>query len=803
MGPATQASFFLITGIAVDTNGNVYITDTLFGTIRMVAPGGQIRLVAGNGTYGGNGDGGPAATAQLATPTGVAVDSTNAVYIADTDNHRIRKVNSTTNNIGTIAGASHFFGDGGQAVSAIMHSPTGVLLDRSGSITISDTGNHRIRRIGTAGVITTIAGTGERGNTGDGGPAISAKLGNPTYMAQDASGNIYFADKGNNKVRKISSSGMIGVFAGAGGDSGFAGDGGQATAAQFASIDGIAADAQGNVFIADGRNNRVRKVNSSGVISTIAGSSSSGFSGDGGLATGAKLNYPSTIALGPDGSLYIADYYNNRIRKVSSAGLMSTFAGTGVDGYTGDGGQASRAAMGSPDALAFDSAGNLFFTQQLDSVIRMITPAGVISTIAGTGNDGFSGDGGPATAAGLNYPTTMSANNATGEIYVADNGNHRIRKLTLNTPSKLEMLSGDGQTGIAGNPLPNLLTVKLTGRASVAVPGVVVIFTVTSGSATFAGTTPASNTIASATDSAGLAAAGLNLGNGTGTITVIATVGTMPAVKFTITSSGASNPDTPVVPAGGIAGAGGSVPAMKSIAPNGLITIYGSNLASPGTARSVASSDYANGKLPTKLAGICVQVGALLAPVFQVYPTQLTVQVPGVAIGSDVSITVLRNCGDASEAKSAPQTVSVKAAAPEFFYFKLSADGKNPIAAQNAVTGDRIGAVDLIPGVPFVPAKPNDYLTLYGTGFGLTTPSFEAGQVPDGVASTVGKAHVTFGGQTLPDAAVLYAGVTPGSPGLYQLNMQVPADTLDGDYAITLSIAGNSSPAGGYITVKK
>jgi uncharacterized protein (TIGR03437 family) len=198
-----------------------------------------------------------------------------------------------------------------------------------------------------------------------------------------------------------------------------------------------------------------------------------------------------------------------------------------------------------------------------------------------------------------------------------------------------------------------------------------------------------------------------------------------------------------------------------------------------------------------------VQVGTLLAALFQVYPTQLTVQVPAVAAGSDVPITVLRNCGEASEAKSVPQTASVKAAAPEFFYFKLSADGKNPIAAANAVTGDRIGAVDLIPGVSFVPAKPNDYLTLYGTGFGLTNPAFDAGQVPDAVASTVGKVQVTFGGQSLPDSAVLYAGVTPGSPGLYQLNIQVPADTADGDYAIVLSIAGNPSPVGGYITVKK
>ena len=195
-------------------------------------------------------------------------------------------------------------------------------------------------------------------------------------------------------------------------------------------------------------------------------------------------------------------------------------------------------------------------------------------------------------------------------------------------------------------------------------------------------------------------------------------------------------------------------------------------------------------------------MGTQLAPVFQVYPTQITVQVPAVTAGTNVPVTVVRNCGDANETRSEPITVSVRAATPEFFYFKLSGNGKNPIAAANAVTGSRTGAEDLIPGVPFTPAKSGDYLTLYGTGFGQTAPSFADGQPPPGIGSSTGKAVVQFGGTTLPDNAVLYAGVTPGSPGLYQLNIQVPADLPDGDYAVSISIGGNTSPSGGYITVK-
>jgi len=794
-GPATQASFFIITGMAVDGSGNVYITDTFFGTVRMVNPAGIIRLIAGNGTYGANGDGGPGPTAQLATPTGVAIDASNNVYIADTDNHRIRKITATTNNISTIAGASHFAGDGGLATSAIMHNPTGILVDASGNILVSDTNNHRIRKITPAGIISTIAGTGERGKTGDSGPAVSATMRYPTYMAQDSAGNVYFADSGNLKVRKISTAGIISIFAGTGGQ-GFAGDGGPAPSAQLASIDGLAVDQQGNVYISDGQNNRIRKVNAAGNISTIAGTNAAGFSGDGGLATAAKLSYPGTIVFGSDGSLYVADRLNNRIRRITAAGLISTFAGTGVDDYKGDGGPANAAAMGFPDALGFDSQGNLFFAQQLYGVVRMISPGGTISTVAGNMKDGYSGDGGPATAAAVSFPTTIIASSVAGEVLVDDSGNHRIRKLAINTPSRLDIVSGDAQTGTAGRPLANLLTVKLTGRASVAVAGVSVAFAVTAGSATFDGTSQAASTITTTTDLTGLAAVGLVLGNAAGTVSVTATVAGLPAVKFTLTSNAAPNSDTPVIPSGGIAGAGGSVPAVKTISPNGLITIYGSNLAPAGAARSVGSADYVGGRVPTKLAGVCVQIGALLAPVFQVYPSQITVQVPAVTPGTDVAITVLRNCGDPTETKSVAQTVTVKAAAPEFFYFGLTADGKNPIAATNAVSGVSIGAA-------FTPAKPGDYLTLYGTGFGVTSPAFEAGQVPDGIGAAAGKVVVTFGGQTLPDAAVLYAGVTPGSPGLYQLNIQVPGDTVDGDYPVTISVGGNPSPAGGYITVKK
>src|SRR5712691_1466420 len=262
----------------------------------------------------------------------------------------------------TIAGTgvAGFSGDGGQATSTQLNYPLGVNDDTQGNVFVADTSNNRVRKI-SGGIITTIAGTGTAGFAGDGGQATSAQVNVPGGVAVDAQGNVYIADENNQRVRKISTAGIITTVAG-NGVAGYLGDGGQATSAELNFPHGVAVDAQGNVFIVDTSNNRVRVVNTAGIITTVAGNGTAGFSGDGGQATSAELNFPRQVAVDAQGNLYIADTFNHRVRKVS-AGVITTFAGTGVAGFSGDGGAATSAQLNFPRGVALDATGNLYISE--------------------------------------------------------------------------------------------------------------------------------------------------------------------------------------------------------------------------------------------------------------------------------------------------------------------------------------------------------------------------------------------------------------------------------------------------------
>jgi uncharacterized protein (TIGR03437 family) len=303
-GPATSAQLNSRWGVAVDSAGNLYIADTNNNRIRKVS-GGIITTVAGNGTPGFSGDSGPATSIQLSAPSGVAVDSAGNLYIADTNNNRIRKVSGGI--ITTVAGNGTlgFSGDGGPATSAQLKEPYGVTVDSAGNLYIAEPYDNRIRKI-SGGIITTLAGNGTSGFSGDGGPATSAQLAFPVGIAVDTAGNLYIADGGF--VRKVSG-GIITTVAGGGIE---LGDGGPATRAKLGAS-GVAMDTAGNLYIADQGNERIRKV-SGGIITTIAGKGTLGFSGDGGPATSAQLNVPVTVAMDTAGNVYIADYRNNRVR---------------------------------------------------------------------------------------------------------------------------------------------------------------------------------------------------------------------------------------------------------------------------------------------------------------------------------------------------------------------------------------------------------------------------------------------------------------------------------------------------------
>ena len=331
--------------------------------------------------------------------------------------------------INTVAGTGEkgFSGDGGSATKAQLDSPWDVAMDAEGNIYIADQGNNRIRKVDTSGVINTVAGTGERGFSGDGGLATEAQLDSPWDVAMDAEGNIYIADQGNNRIRKVDTSGVINTVAGTG-EWGFSGDGGLATEAQLNSPTGVAVDAEGNIYITDYGNNRIRKVDTSGVINTVAGTGEWGFNGDGGLATEAQFNRLYRVAVDAEGNIYITDYGNNRIRKVDTSGVINTVAGSGERGFSGDGGPATEAQIDSPKGVSVDASGNIYIADQGNNRIRKVYSSGIITTVAGSG-EGGSGDGSPATEALLYYPWNVTVD-AEGNIYIADTSDNRIRKVS-------------------------------------------------------------------------------------------------------------------------------------------------------------------------------------------------------------------------------------------------------------------------------------------------------------------------------------------------------------------------------------
>ena len=565
-GAATSAELHQPTGVTMDSAGNLYIADFYNQVIRKVAAAtGTISTVAGNGTAGYGGDGASATSAALNQPYGVAVDSAGNLYIADFGNERVRKVDAATGTITTVAGnGSQGVGPyGGPATSAALYGPSGVAVDAVGNLYIAEALNNVIVKVAaTTGTITLVAGNGSRGYSGDGGAATSAELNEPFSLSVDSTGNLFIVDTYNQRIRKVAAgTGTITTVAGSG-TSGYSGDNGPATNAELNYPDGATVDIAGNLFIADSNNQVIRMVAAAnGTITTVAGNGTQGYSGDGGAATGAELSDPFAVAIDSVGNLYIADALNERIRNVAVAtgstlfpatpvgstspqqnlllqlnaaqtitgittgkaqggqqeyaigaitgctvdgattnasgtictvplafqpayagqrggslqvvagtgtfsfglegvgtapqvaftpGIITTVAGNGMQGYSGDGGPATSAELHGPGVVAVDSAGNQFVAELNNNRIRKVAAAtGTITTVAGNGMAAYSGDGGPATSAELNYPSGVDVDSA-GNLYIADTSNNRIRKVDVNTGT-ITTVAGNGSQGYAGD----------------------------------------------------------------------------------------------------------------------------------------------------------------------------------------------------------------------------------------------------------------------------------------------------------------------------------------------------------------
>jgi uncharacterized protein (TIGR03437 family) len=437
-------------GIAADSSGNLYFISS--NCVFKLDKSGIVTRVAGNSRQGYSGDGGPALVAEFQFASGLAADAAGNLYVADTGNYRVRKI-STAGIVSTVAGSGvqGFSGDGGAATNAQLGGVTNVAADSQGNLFLVD--GSRIRKISASGIISTVAGNGSSGFSGDGGPAIGAQLNSPSAVAADGADNLYISDDANLRVRRVSADGIIATIAGTG-MWGISGDGGPATMAQLTGASGLALDKAGNLYVASSARfsddfigiddcSCVRKVSPAGIITTVP------ISG--------VLIESTWLTIDSGGNLFVASY--STIYEVASGGAVTTAVGNGgtlyasgggtAVGFSGDGHPASTAQFYWPVGVTVDSAGNTYVADTFNNRVRVISPAGIITTVAGNGAQGFAGDGGPAANAQVYLPTAVAVDSK-GNIFIADHGNGRIRKVSA-VGNVITTVAGNGASIPAGN----------------------------------------------------------------------------------------------------------------------------------------------------------------------------------------------------------------------------------------------------------------------------------------------------------------------------------------------------------------
>jgi len=738
-GSALLATLNGPSGLAMDSAGSVFVADQNGNRIRKIANG-IITTVAGSGPPGFFGDGSIPLNAQFAYPFGLAFDPAGRLYICDPQNHRVRRIDFSTPVIITVAGGAGALGDNGAARDALLFTPAGAVLDGAGNFYFADSDHHRIRKITPAGVISTVAGNGTGGFSGDGGDARNAQLRNPQGLALDAAGNLVIADTNNNRIRRVNASGTIQTIAGSGVRS-FSGDGGAAVLAGLNRPIGIAFDFQSGFYIADTDNNRIRRVNATGQISTFAGTNTPEVLGDNGLATSAGLSSPFAVAVDNAGNVYIADSFHNRVRKVAVTGIITTVAGNA----------AVLPSLDLPTALALDPAGNLYIADAFNGQVRQVSPAGVAVTLAGSGGLGFDGDGYSALLAQIAFPSGIAIDK-NGAIYIADLDNHRIRK---STPVAV---------------LPDFLF-------SVSAPAGGLKFSLTS-IGDFAGTVA----LGAQSGSNLLAFNPVTLAAGS-TVTVPVPPFIFPAsFSETIFTADAGTlhhrvladlapPSGPVVL--GIANAASY--AAGPVAPGEIVTIYGTGM---GDAALTAGGLTPAGQIATSAAGTSVTFDGKLAPLLYASAGQLSVIVP-YGISGTTQVQVAYN-----GTGSAPFTMPVGEASPALFTINSAGYGQAAVLNQDGSANSQNN-----------PAAPGSIVVLFGTGEGATDPMGTDGQF----AATVYPKPLAFVAVTVgvQGAEVLYAGAAPGQvAGLFQLNVRIPPTSPFGAVPVVVTVGSVSSPRG-------
>ena len=803
-GPAVQAQIGTIQGVAADRAGNLYISDTDNHRVRKVNAAGIITTVAGTGAAGVNGDGGPAVSAALNLPYGLAADAAGNLYIADLGNNRVRRV-SPDGVISTYAGGGTASDDGGPAIAAALHTPRNLAIDAVGNLYVSEFEGHRVRKVTPDGHIATVAGTGLAGFAGDGGPATAAQLAYPAGLALDRAGNLYIADSQNQRIRQVAAGGAIStavaplvlptaVAVDATGKL-FIADNGTlrscTPAATCSVLSGVpsagdlAMDASGDLYVANG--GQVLLVSIGGQTQTVAGDGWLHAIGDGGPATSAQLFQPAAVALDPAGNLLIADSGTGRVRSVGTNGTITTIdgpadlhspmgvaatsagavviadtgnhrirqanggtiasiAGTGAAGAGPEGLSPLETALNAPRGVCRDRAGMLYIVDTGNHRLLRLATEGVLLSVAGNGSPGSAGDGGPARLAQLNLPSGCTTD-AGGSLYIADTANHRIRLVTPD--GTIQTFAGTGQTGALDSP------------QGVAVDDSGDVFIADTGNHRIREVTPDGiiQTIA------GTGAAGFSGDGGPALAAQFDAPGGLAldsAGNVYVADTGNNRVRRLAPPSAAFSAQGFSVVNAASLAPGPvspgeMVSIFGSGM---GPATASAAAFDPNGALPTLLAGTQVLFDGTAAPLYYVQSGQIQAQVPYSVTGTTYVQVFYRN----SLIDSADLTVA--SAAPGLF--------------PPANTQDN-------------PAPRGSLAVFYATGEGLTAGPNLAGQMASPpYPQPLQPVTLLVAGIA---AQLLYAGSAPGTAGVLQLNAIMPGGYLQpGPATVQLWVGSAASP---------